>query len=213
MKKLILIFTVLLIISTISLSVFASETEVIKWPPPVYDMPRTVIDTETVSYFSSGLKTSVRSMANIGIKSFGIITVFYSIPIIFRVLFLDKLKIKQASDRREFNRKVNAFDFERNEQSIINDGVLKRRINRKVFAADVERNEDELIDDGVLKRMLNRKIASFDRKFNENSIIEDRVEEMEINHKARSEFRRRHPDIDIEERMYQRQRSYSRRRR
>ena len=49
----------------------------VDWPPPAYDMPRTVIDSETAAYALSGLFNSMRAIGDTGLLIIGILFWFH----------------------------------------------------------------------------------------------------------------------------------------
>ena len=68
MKKRWSLILVILILSLYSLPVHA-----LSWPPPSYDMPRTVLNSESLDYLSGSVRMSYASVTNIGIKILGIV--------------------------------------------------------------------------------------------------------------------------------------------
>lgn len=58
----------------------------VEWPPPAYDMPRTVIDSEAAAHALSGLSDSMRAMGNTGLLIIGILVSVSLIGTIFRWL-------------------------------------------------------------------------------------------------------------------------------
>ena len=58
----------------------------VEWPPPVYNMPRTAISSETAAYALSGLFDTIRSIGNTGLLILGIIISVSLIGTIFRWL-------------------------------------------------------------------------------------------------------------------------------
>lgn len=82
MRRLSLFFFTLLIFIAASIPAFAYE-----WPPPEYEMPRTLLTTESVSYALSGVKLSMGAAANIGLRIMGITASVILIGIIFNSFF------------------------------------------------------------------------------------------------------------------------------
>lgn len=44
----------------------------LSWPPPNYDMPRTILHNDSFDYFSKSLRISYASITNVGLKILGI---------------------------------------------------------------------------------------------------------------------------------------------
>lgn len=85
----------------------------VEWPPPAYDMPRTVLDSEAAAYALSGLFDSMRAMGNIGLLIIGILISVSLIGTIFRWLLTlgDNRKTVERSRGGERNLKAEKSRF------------------------------------------------------------------------------------------------------
>lgn len=83
------------------------------WPPEEYEMPRTVLTTEGVKESLSGLRDSIRSIANTGLVILGICLSVFLIPLLLNRLVLENLsfrrKTQKASSSSERMESVDAF--------------------------------------------------------------------------------------------------------
>ena len=172
MRRFLFPLVILFMVFTLSTPAFAYE-----WPPPPADIPRTVITADTVSIALSGVKTSLRSITNIGIKIMGIVVVFSLIGSLFDILFFEKLRMREAVRKKQWHRAVDALDRTLNYGEIVG----------------------ERIEQNKLRRVAN----AFDRRLNYEAVVQVRVEKMEINHDAKRQFTLKHMDGLVEERILQ----------
>ncbi len=71
---------------TLALAVLLVPAFAVEWPPPVYNMPRTVIDSDAAARALSGLFDSMRAIGNTGLLLLGIVASVVLVSSIFRWL-------------------------------------------------------------------------------------------------------------------------------
>lgn len=124
MKKSAVFLALILLLAFCSVPCFAE----IQWPPPNYDMPRTVLSESSFDYLSESLKISYGALSSTGLRIAGVVFSVCLISGIFLRLFLDKLNLYNSVWKREFHRKVKAEDRRRNLDSIVDDRVAEMEI-------------------------------------------------------------------------------------
>ena len=78
----------------------------VDWTPPAYDMPRTVIDSETAAYALSGLFNSMRAIGDTGLLIIGILFSVSLVGAIFRWLIAFGGMKKAVGKSREWERNL-----------------------------------------------------------------------------------------------------------
>lgn len=160
-------------------SVYADEVKYsFEWPPPAYDMPRVVINSDEVENVFSGLKISYGSIANVGLKMFGKLKAITLIPSVFIFVICSKLNVLKGVRQNEFRRKVNSLDREKNREDIINEKVAMMEINME--AKKRFRNKNPYVD------------------------LEEKIYQREIAYMATLDYREKYPDLDVDDNVYRR---------
>ncbi len=78
------------LVVTFSLALFISTPVLAyQWPPEEYEMPRTVLTTETAGEALSGLRDSIRSIGNTGLAVLGACLSVFLIPVLFHRLIFE----------------------------------------------------------------------------------------------------------------------------
>ena len=111
MKKTAVFMTIIACLVFCAVPCFAEIN--VQWPPPNYDMPRTVFTPDMLEALPKSLKLTFGAISNTGLRIFGILASVSLISGIFIRLFLDKLNLYNGVWKREFQRRIKAEDRKR----------------------------------------------------------------------------------------------------
>jgi len=202
-----------------------------EWPPKNYDMPRTVLTTDLVRNTLTGLFGSIRSIANTGLMILGIWLSVCLIAGIFDKYVMNKIRIREGVQKREFQRAIKAADRAENMESIVNDRVAdmevsamarqryrelhpRADIEERIYQRELAYNADLEYQNlhprvGIEKRIRQKEIAYYaDREYQSlhpREAIEKRIRQREIMNDADWEYRELHPEADVENAVYRKE--------
>lgn len=127
-----LLYLVVLAIScwVCSVAAFAVEwVDDVQWPPPNYEMPYAVMDTQDYKGFYDAIRASLGSMSGIGINIYlKLLTVTTVLSVVSKFVMYP-IRIDEGVKRREFNRAVGKMDFKRNLDEIVDERVRGMEVN------------------------------------------------------------------------------------
>lgn len=194
--------------------------DVPNWTVP-FDMPEIPLTVDMMDILWNSLKISIKSIGSAGIILFGVLGSLLLIGTIFNVAIRSAGELKKAVDRKEFNRRVEGADFERNYDSIIESGLLKNSIRRHIHINDMLRSSGSIIEEKnlarglsldadikfktenmhkivkarVIDREISRRTNDVDVMLNRLDVVEDKVLSREVGTEATDVFRSRHGEV------------------
>ena len=204
MKKSAVFLALILLLALCSVPCFAE----IQWPPPNYDMPRTVLSESSFDYLSESLKISYGALSSTGLRIAGVVFSVCLISGIFLRLFLDKLNLYNSVWKREFHRKVKAEDRRRNLDSIVDDRVAEMEIGLLAKARFRLRNPLADLNEKIYQRELSYQADQAIRQRHPERAYEESIYRRQISAAAGIEFMRRNPVLSAESRVANRENNW-----
>lgn len=177
----------------------------IPWPPPTYDMPRTVFTTDMLEALPKSLELTFGAISNTGLRIFGVLTSVSLISGIFIRLFLDKLNLYNGVWKREFQRRIKAEDRKRHLDSIVDDKVADMEINMLAKARFRLRNPLADLNEKIYQRELSFQAEQAIRERHPERALEESIHRREISATAGIEFARRNRELATESRIVNRE--------
>ena len=204
MKKSAIFLAVILLLALSSVPCFAE----IQWPPPNYDMPRTVLSESSFDYLSESLKISYGALSSTGLLIAGVVFSVCLISGIFLRLFLDKLNLYNSVWKREFHRKVKAEDRRRNLDSIVDDRVADMEVGMLAKARFRQRHPFADLNEKIYQRELSYQADQAIRQRHPERAYEEAIYRRQISAAAGIEFMRRNPVLSAESRVANRENNW-----
>lgn len=207
MKKTVVFITMFFCLITCAVPCFAEID--IPWPPPTYDMPRTVFTTDMLEALPKSLELTFGAISNTGLRIFGVLTSVSLISGIFIRLFLDKLNLYNGVWKREFQRRIKAEDRKRHLDSIVDDKVADMEINMLAKARFRLRNPLADLNEKIYQRELSFQAEQAIRERHPERAFEESIYRREVSAAAGIEFIRRNQVLAAESKVVNRETSFT----
>lgn len=124
----------------------------VQWPPPTAEIPRTLFTESSFDWMKESLRVSLGSISNTGLLIIGTTASFGLIAVIFKGLFLKKLRLAQGVSNAEFRREVKAEDRKRNLDSIVEDRVGDMEVSLLAKNRFRHRHPHADVDEAIYRR-------------------------------------------------------------
>ncbi len=207
MKKSAVLMTTLACLVFCAVPCFAEIN--VQWPPPTYDMPRTVFTSDMLSSLAKSLKLSLGAISSTGLRILGITISLSLISGIFIRLLLDKLNLYNSVWKREFHRRVKAEDRRRHLDSIVDDKVADMEINMLAKARFRLRNPLADLNEKIYQRELSFQAEQAIRERYPERALEESIYRREVSAAAGIEFTRRNQVLAAESKVVNRETSFT----
>lgn len=152
------------------------------------DTPPTVFTSDLMSTLFDSIRFSMRSTGTVGLLSFGVIISVIIIIRIFGHKLFEWLRLDEAVKKREFSRKVDTEDMERNSSDIIENQMMKRIISHHVGSLWRSRFRKLDVADAVYRKEVNLEATERFTDEHEDEIVSSKARQLAINKAAAKHY-------------------------